>query len=76
MELDDRHPIPPTPKAPTQGMRFCELVKEEMAALSELPESSEELQALCEVTIQLLEPLELPCGRKLWEFTRRWLCHR
>mmetsp|Transcript_43277 Transcript_43277/g.80633 ORF Transcript_43277/g.80633 Transcript_43277/m.80633 type:complete len:224 (+) Transcript_43277:265-936(+) len=29
---------------PEEGMRFCELIKEDMAALSELPESNEDIE--------------------------------
>jgi len=29
----------------TQGMRFCELIKDDLAALAELPESTPELEA-------------------------------
>ena len=34
-------------KSDTKGMRFCELIKEDLAALAELPESSQELEAQC-----------------------------
>ena len=50
-------------RASMQGMRFCEMIKDDLAALAELPESTPELEAIrsgffCEMRLSELK-LEL-----------------